>query len=108
MLSKDPRSGWKRLEETLLAITPGETVTVEALATECGLTREIVEQLLAEVIRSELFERRDDGSVARCGIVETTTFSASDGRASIVSRRGDKPKDAARARPPRREKPPQA
>ena len=105
MPSKDPRSGWKRLEETLLAIRPGETVTVEALATECGLARETVEQLLAEVIKSELFERRDDGSVARCGIVETTTFSASDGRASIVSGGGDKDKGTARARPPKREKP---
>jgi hypothetical protein len=104
MPSKDPRSGWKRLEETLLAIRPGETVTVEALATECGLARETVEQLLAEVIKSELFERRDDGSVARCGIVETTTFSESDGRASIVSG-GDKNAGTAKARPPKREKP---
>jgi hypothetical protein len=85
MTSRDPRSGWKRLEETLLAIKPGETMTVEALAAECGLTCETVEQVLAAVIAAELFERKEDGCVARRGLIETTTFSESDGRASFVS-----------------------
>jgi hypothetical protein len=84
MNSQDPRSGWKRLEETLLAIKPGETVTVEALAADCGLARETVEEVLAAVIKTELFERKEDGGVARRGLIETTTFSAADGRASIV------------------------
>jgi predicted DNA-binding transcriptional regulator YafY len=87
MTSRDPRCGWKRLEETLLAIKQGETVTVEALAAECGLSSETVEQVLAAVIAFELFERQEDGCVARRGLFETTTFSESDGRASIVSSR---------------------
>jgi hypothetical protein len=79
MSSKDPRSGWNRLEEMLLAMKPGESVTAEMLAGECGLSCATVEQVLAEVIRSELFDRNEDGSVSRRGIVETTTFSTSDG-----------------------------
>jgi hypothetical protein len=85
MTSHDPRSGWKRLEETLIAIKPGETITVEALAAECGLAPEMVEQVLAAVIKSELFERKEDGCFARRGLVETTTFPDSDGRAIIVN-----------------------
>ena len=88
MTHSDPRSGWQRLEETLMAMKPGETITVEGLAAECGLARDMVEQLLEAAITSELFERSADGCVARRGIVETTTFSDSDRRAIIVSRDG--------------------
>ena len=99
MTNSDPRSGWKRLEETLIAIKPGETITVEALAAECGLGLDMVERLLAASITSELFERSDDGRVARRGIVETTTFSDSDRRAIIVNGR-DAGVDAAARKPP--------
>jgi hypothetical protein len=99
MTDRDPRSGWKRLEETLLAIKPGETITVEALAAECGLGLEMVEQLLATAITSELFERSEDGRVARRGIVETTTFSDSDRRAIIVDGR-DAGANGAAGKPP--------
>jgi len=99
MTNSDPRSGWKRLEETLLAIKPGETVTVETLAAECGLALDTVEQLLAAAITSELFERSEDGCVTRRGIVETTTFSDSDRRAIIVNGR-DAGANAAASKPP--------
>jgi hypothetical protein len=97
MTSQDPRSGWKRLEETLIAIKPGETVTVEALAAECGLARETIEQVLTAVTLSELFERKEDGCFARRGLVETTTFPDSDGRAIIVNG-DDAPTDGAASR----------
>jgi hypothetical protein len=84
MTSRDPRSGWKRLEETLAATKPGETVTVEALAAECGLACETVEEVLKAAIKAEWFERREDGGYARRGHIERTTFSAADGRATIV------------------------
>jgi Holliday junction resolvasome RuvABC ATP-dependent DNA helicase subunit len=90
MTSLDPRSTWKRLEETLLAIKPGETVTVEALAAECGLARETVEQVLAAVVVSELFERTEDGRVCRRALLETTTSFEPDGRASIGPRKPPK------------------
>jgi hypothetical protein len=93
MTSLDPRSAWKRLEETLLAIKPGETVTVEALAAECGLARDTVEQVLAAVIASELFERTEDGGAWRRARLETTTSFEPDGRASIVP--GKPPKSQA-------------
>jgi hypothetical protein len=100
MTNSDPRSGWQRLEETLLGIKPGETITVEALAAECGVALDMVEQLLAATITSELFERREDGHVTRRGIVETTTFSESDRRAIIVNGRDDGANGAARKPPP--------
>ena len=99
MTNSDPRSGWKRLEETLIAIKPGETITVEALADECGLAVDMVEQLLAASITSELFERSEDGCVARRGIVETTTYSESDRQAIIVNGR-DAGAPAAPIKPP--------
>ena len=100
-MTTDPRSGWKRLEETLMAIKPGETITVEALAAECGLAQDMVEQLLAAAITSELFERSADGCVARRGIVETTTFSDPDHRAIIVNGRDGVAHPAASKPPPK-------
>jgi hypothetical protein len=88
MTSQDPRSGWKRLEERLVALKPGETVSVETLAAECGLADDAIEQVMAAMIASELFERSEDGGFARRGLVETTTFSDADGRATIVNGRG--------------------
>ena len=55
----DPRVGWNRLEATLITIKPGETITVDALATETGLLPETVETVLNTLTKAELFERRD-------------------------------------------------
>jgi hypothetical protein len=85
MTIHDPRSGWKRLEETLVAIKPGESVTAAVLAEESGLAREIVEQVLSVLTNAEMFERRDDGSFIRRGLFETTMFPDADGRALIVA-----------------------
>jgi len=101
MTNRDPRSGWKRLEETLITIKPGETITVDALAAECGLAQEMVEQLLEAPITSELFERGADGCVARRGIAERTTFSDSDRRATIVSGRDAGPQSGPTTPPPK-------
>ena len=55
----DPRVGWNRLEATLITIKPGETITVDALATETGLLPETVETVLNTLTKAELFERQD-------------------------------------------------
>ena len=83
-----------------MALKPGETITAEALAADCGLAREMVEQLLAATITSELFERSADGRVARRGIVETTTFSDFDRQAIIVNGR-DAEVPAVASKPPK-------
>lgn len=31
---RDPRTGWNRLEDTLINIKPGETTTIDSLVTE--------------------------------------------------------------------------
>lgn len=102
MTGRDPRSGWKRLEETLAAIKPGETVTIEALAADCGLACETVEEVLKAAIKAEWFERREDGGYARCGHTERTTFSASDGRATIVDSVAPRPTEPQTPSPRRR------
>src|SRR5215217_350946 len=94
MISRDPRSGWKRLEETLGAIKPGETVTIETLAAECGLAHQTVEDVLNAAMEAEWFERRDDGVYTRRGHIERTTFSKSDGRATIVGDGVPRPKES--------------
>ena len=55
----DPQAGWNRLEETLLRIKPGETIAVDALATETGLLPETIETVLNALTKAELFERKD-------------------------------------------------
>jgi hypothetical protein len=102
MTSRDPRSGWKRLEDTLGAIKPGETVTVEALAEECGLACETIEEVLKAAVNAEWFERREHGCYARRGHTERTTFSAADGRATIVASAAPKPADPPTPSPRRR------
>src|SRR2546425_11039618 len=56
----DPRVGWNRLEATLITIKPGETITVDALATETGLLPETVETVLTTLTKAELFERKEE------------------------------------------------
>lgn len=46
---------WVRLETVLDRVRPGETVTVEALASRTGLETESVETVLRALTRAEIF-----------------------------------------------------
>jgi DeoR/GlpR family transcriptional regulator of sugar metabolism len=61
----DPRSGWNRLEDTLLTIKVGEEISVEALVEETGLAPETVQRVLQELTRTRLFEPKASGVFAR-------------------------------------------
>jgi hypothetical protein len=61
----DPRSAWHRLEETLLTIKADETISVDALVVETGLGREMIQRVLEELTRTELFEPKGGGVFAR-------------------------------------------
>ena len=55
----DARRGWHRLEDVLITLKPGETVTVDSLAVETGLLPETVETVLNQLTKVELFEPKD-------------------------------------------------
>ena len=61
----DPRSGWNRLEDTLLTMKVGEEISVDALVQETGLAPETVARVLQELTRTELFEPKASGVFAR-------------------------------------------
>jgi hypothetical protein len=67
----DARVGWHRLEDTLITIKPGETITVDALATETGLLPETVETVLNALTKVELFERKDGKVFVRRRLFQT-------------------------------------
>jgi hypothetical protein len=56
----DLNAGWIRLEAALTAMTPGQTISIDALVTDSGLTPEIVTTVLNELARIELFTREDE------------------------------------------------
>jgi hypothetical protein len=70
----DPRVGWNRLENTLITIKPGETITVDSLATESGLLPETVEIVLNALTKAELFERKDGNVFVRRRLFQTGGF----------------------------------
>jgi hypothetical protein len=67
----DPRVGWNRLEETLITIKPGETITVDTLVTETGLLHETIETVLNTLTKAELFERKDENIFIRRRLFES-------------------------------------
>jgi hypothetical protein len=67
---RDPRTGWNRLEDTLITIKPGETISIEALVTETGLTAKTVETVMAALIKTELFERTPENHFVRRRLME--------------------------------------
>ena len=55
---QDANAGWTRLESLLTEMKPGDTVTVDALAAETGLTPAILLTVMKELERVELFTRQ--------------------------------------------------
>ena len=56
---RDPRTGWTRLEETLVGTKPGEAVTLETSVTETGLAKDTISTVMNELTRVELFEQEE-------------------------------------------------
>jgi hypothetical protein len=74
--NQDPRSGWKRLEDSLLAMKPGEEITVDRLVSETGLARATVERVLEELAHSELFRKKAANVFVRRSLWETASGGA--------------------------------
>ena len=67
----DPRSGWNRLEDSLLTIKPGEEIAIDALVMETGLGRTMVERALEELAHTELFAKKDANVFVRRSLWES-------------------------------------
>jgi DNA-binding IclR family transcriptional regulator len=90
----DPRSGWNRLEDSLLTIKPGEEISVDTLVAETGLARATVERVLEELTHTELFERKGANVFVRRSLWET-------GAADMRSQSGSSPPATAASHPGR-------
>ena len=60
---------WDRLQSVLLAIKPGERITIDALVNDTGLLPRTLQTILDGLTRAELFRRLDDGAFLRCRLV---------------------------------------
>jgi len=69
---QDANAGWTRLESLLTEMKPGDTVTVDALAAETGLTPAILLTVMKELERVELFTRRDEKVFVRRSLWQQT------------------------------------
>ena len=69
------QAAWDRLQERLLAIKPGQTITVDGLVAETDLSPEAVKTVLDGLTRAELFEKNQDVFVrrGRLGLIASTT-----------------------------------
>jgi DNA-binding GntR family transcriptional regulator len=56
---------WARLEAILTSLKPGEAVALDALATDTGLSRDLLRTILVELTRSEMFTQHDDHTFVR-------------------------------------------
>jgi DNA-binding IscR family transcriptional regulator len=61
-----------RLESLLTALKPGESVSIDALAAETGLTPAILLTVLKELERVELFTRQDEKVFVRRSLWQQT------------------------------------
>ena len=69
---QDANAGWTRLESLLTEMKPGDTVTVDALAAETGLTPAILLTVMKELERVELFTRHDEKVFVRRSLWQQT------------------------------------
>ena len=53
-------AGWTRLEAVLTEMKLGDTISVDALVAESGLSPDVVLMVLKELQRVELFSRQDE------------------------------------------------
>ena len=57
MTSRSSASPWERLQAVLLALTPNDTITVDRVVEETGLSPETVATVLEALEKAGLFER---------------------------------------------------
>jgi DNA-binding IscR family transcriptional regulator len=69
---QDLNAAWMRLESLLTALKPGESVSIDALAAETGLTPAILLTVLKELQRVELFTRQDEKVFVRRSLWQQT------------------------------------
>ena len=58
-------TGWDRLNDILLTIKPGDTITPDDLVAQTGLSPEMVRTVLEALTRAELFEKSETGVFVR-------------------------------------------
>ena len=68
----DSHDGWTRLEAVLTAMKPGETVSIDALVGETGLTPQTITTVLNELARIELFMRQEENIFIRRSLWQHT------------------------------------
>jgi hypothetical protein len=69
---QDVHAGWTRLESLLTEMKPGDSVSIDALAAETGLTPAILLTVLKELQRVELFTRQDEKVFVRRSLWQQT------------------------------------
>jgi len=69
---QDVNAGWTRLESLLTEMKPGDSVSIDALAAETGLTPAILLTVLKELERVELFTRQDEKVFVRRSLWQQT------------------------------------
>ena len=68
--SMNPR--WTRLENMLTGMKPGETISIDALSAESGLSAATVLTVLKELERVELFSRQEEKVFVRRSMWQQT------------------------------------
>ena len=58
-------TSWDRLNDIMLNIKPGDTITPDDLVMQTGLSPEMVRTVLEALTRAELFEKTDTGVFVR-------------------------------------------
>ena len=64
-MHEDLRTGWSRLEDTLVTAKPGDAVNLETLVTETGLTQATVATVMDELAKVALFEPKEGNVFVR-------------------------------------------
>src|SRR5438093_4814792 len=64
--------GWTRLEAVLTEMKPGETISIDALAADSGLSSATVLTVLKELQRVELFARQEEKVFVRRSLWQET------------------------------------
>jgi hypothetical protein len=69
---QNANTGWPRLEAMLTEMKPGETISIDALVAESGLSLGIVLAVLKELERVELFTRQEEKVFVRRNLWQQT------------------------------------
>jgi hypothetical protein len=67
---QDSRTGWTRLEETLVRTKPGDAVALETLVAQTGLARDAIATVMDELKRVQLFDQQEGNVFVRRSLWE--------------------------------------